>query len=69
MYSRKLQELDCPVLNLNIVLEIVYEVCSTGSCQILSNLLSVSCSQEGACDRASSEECPMKSDYLKSYTI
>ncbi len=69
MYSKKSQEMDCPVLGNRILLELVYEVCGTDSCQILSNLVSVSCTQEGTCERISSEKCLVNSDVWKDYTI
>jgi len=69
MYSKKLQEMACPVLNIEIVLEILYEVCGTGSCQILSDVVSVSCSQESTCKRVSSKKCLLTSDVMKDYTI
>ena len=68
MYSKKLQEMTCPVLNIGIVLEILYEVRGTGSCQILSDVVSVSCSQEATCNRVSSQKCLVNSDILEDYT-
>ena len=69
MYSKKTQETACPVLGTEILLEIVYEVCGTGTCQIMANLVSVSCSQEGDCARVHSEKCLLNPDVLKDYTI
>jgi hypothetical protein len=69
MYSRKIQEIACPVLDIQIVLEILYEVCGTGSCQILSDVVSVSCSKESTCNRVSSEKCLLNPDVMKDYTI
>ena len=69
MYSKKTQETDCPDLGTRILLEIVYEVCGTGSCQILADVVSVSCSREGECDRVHSEKCLFNPDVLKDYTI
>jgi len=69
MYSKKTQETDCPVLSTKILLEIVYEVCGTGTCQIMANLVSVSCSQEADCDRRSSDKCLLNPEVLKDYTL
>ena len=52
-----------------IILEILYEVCGTGTCQILADVVSVSCSREGECDRVHSEKCLLNPDVLKDYTI
>ena len=69
MYSKKTQETDCPVLGTGILLEIVYEVCGTGTCQIMANLVSVSCSEETDCDRRSSDKCLLNPEVLKDYTL
>jgi hypothetical protein len=69
MYSKKTQETDCPVFGTRIHLEIVYEVSGTGTCQILANVVSVSCSSEGACDRVLSEKCLVNPEVLKDYTL
>ncbi len=61
--------MDCPVLNSRVTLSIVYEVGGTDSCQIISNVVSVSCSQESACDRVSSVKCLVNLDTWKDYTI
>jgi len=69
MYSRKKQEMDCPVLDIKVSLAIVYKVSGTDRCQIQSDVVSVSCSQEGKCDHLSSEKCLINSDTWKNYTV
>ena len=69
MYSRKLQEMDCPALKTRVNLTILYEVSGTDRCQIQSDVVSVSCSQEGECTIQFTEKCLINSNNLKNYVI
>lgn len=68
MYNRKLQEMHCPVLDEEVTVEVICEVSGTGSCQIVSDVVSVSCSQD-RCDRTSLDKCLIRSDRLKDYMV
>ena len=69
MYSRKAQEMDCPVLNIKVSLVILYEVSGTDRCQIQSDVVSASCSQEGECVEQFTEKCLINSKNLKNFVI
>ena len=69
MYSRKSQEAGCPVLDEKVILEIIYSVCGTNSCQIVSDVISASCNRESKCDKRSLDKCLLSPDALKTNII
>ena len=61
--------MDCPVLKIKVSLAILYEADGTDRCQIQSDVVSVSCSEEGGCMRQFTEKCLINSNNLKNYVI